>query len=271
MKKIQTVEENKLYIFAGKGRKSGKISCFLNPILKEIGRRYRIAVIVCPGGGYGTILEREADVVALRYQAYGLQAFVLRYSVGAGKYRVAVEELAETIRFIRSNADKWDIDVNKIAVCGFSAGGHVAASLGCYWKQASFLGKPDDIKPNALCLCYPVITAGIYRHEESISNCLADESLRYENVSLELQVDENMPPVFLWHNADDDVVSVLNSILLLQRLSEVKVLYEAHIFPQGGHGLSLCDECTAAIESQIDKVSGQWFELSLQWMRRILK
>lgn len=269
MGNIQEIIKNEKYALSGDGK--GILTCFLNPVLREIGRRYRIAVIVCPGGGYGKIVGREADVVARRYQAYGLQAFVLRYSTGAGQYRRALGELSGALELIRRKADEWDIDRDKIAICGFSAGGHLALSLGCFWNKKRFGEIAGKAGPNALCLCYPVVSAGRWKHGQSVENCLADRSLRQEDISLELHVDGAVPPVFLWHNADDGEVPVQNAIMLMEKLSEANVPYEAHIFPQGGHGLALCDMCTAMTESQIDEVCGQWFLMSLQWMRRVLE
>lgn len=238
------------------------LTCFLNPVLSEIGRRYRMAIIVCPGGGYGIISEREADAVALRYQAYGLQAFVLRYRVGAGNYKQALTELSNAIDIIRSHSGKWDIDPEKIAVCGFSAGGHLALSVGCLEGYS---------KPNALCLCYPVVTAGTYQHSESIQNCLADSSLSSLDVSLEFHIHDNVPPVFVWHNTDDKMVSVMNSILLVEALTQRGIPYESHFFSEGNHGVSLCDGCTSRVEEQINETCGQWFDLSLKWLRRTLE
>ena len=140
--------------------------------LKYYIEEYRI---VLPGGGYSKIQEREAEPVAIRYQGYGLQCFVLQYSVARSDcYIKALKQLGESIALIRKNSEQWDIDPERIVLCGFSAGAHLAASLGCYWKQISeWLSA--EVYPNALLLGYPVVTAGKLCHRESVNNCLSQK------------------------------------------------------------------------------------------------
>ncbi len=107
----------------------GKLKCFITPVLRSIGRRYKSAVIVCPGGGYSALSEKEADMVALRYSAYGFQSFVLNYELGI--FPKSAMDLIAAIKIIRKNSELWDIDPNQIIGCGFSAGGHLVASVGC--------------------------------------------------------------------------------------------------------------------------------------------
>lgn len=141
------------------------------------------AVVVCPGGGYESISAHEADPVALDFLAHGCQAFVLTYSIGeeAKDFR-PLKELSETVRRIRENAAQWRVDPEKIAVCGFSAGGHLAASLGTLWNDPEFLKHYDSHdgqnRPNAMILGYPVITADEFAHEGSlrhVSGCQPGE------------------------------------------------------------------------------------------------
>lgn len=262
------IERNKRYGFENDSQTS--LTCFLNPALRTIGRRYRIGMIILPGGGYSSIQEREADPVAARYMGYGLQCFVLQYSTeGSDCYTKALRQLCESVALLRENCERWDIDPNRIVLCGFSAGGHLAASLGCYWQRLSnWVGV--DVRPNALLLGYPVITAGNSMHKESIDNCLRSDTYDAECLSLENHVCDDMPPVFLWACADDEDVPVQNSLLFSTALAEKTVPFELHIFNEGGHGGSLGDECTARIEGQINTHYGEWVQTSLKWLCEVL-
>lgn len=137
--------------------------------------RLHPAVIICPGGAYRLTTDREAEPIALKLVAEGCQAFVLRYSVNPVCYPVALHQLAKSVAYIRANAAHWNIDTNRIIVAGFSAGGHLAASLGVFWNSEalSLSGfSSEKIRPNGLLLGYPVITAGKFANRESIDNLL---------------------------------------------------------------------------------------------------
>lgn len=246
------------------------LQCFLNTTSKAIGRRYRMGMIILPSGGYSVIEDREMEPVAVRYQGYGVQCFVLNYSTGKKTcYVDALRQLGETIELIRENADRWDIDPDRIVLCGFSAGAHLAAGFGCYGRLLSqWIG--TNVRPNALMLGYPVITSGEFAHFESIENCLKDERINKESISFEAHVGEDMPPVFLWACADDTEVSIQNALLFSNALASKEIPFELHIFKDGGHGLALGDECTARVESQINENYAKWFELSLKWLREVL-
>lgn len=252
--------------------KGAAVKAYISPVIREIGRRYRPAVIICPGGGYSVLSQREADLVAIRYHAFGMQAFVLEYSVGRQTFPTALFELAETVSIIRNHSEEWDIDCRKIVICGFSAGGHLAASLGVYWNKMLFKGEYESsqIKPDALILAYPVICSGNKGHKESVDNLEIPDEFKEYPFGINEVVEESMPPVFLWHNADDGAVPVENSLCLIEALARRKVYSEAHIFPTGGHGLSLADECTASVEGQINETCAQWFPMSVEFIKRKL-
>lgn len=263
------IEKDRIYGF--ENDPEARLSCFLNTTLRSIGRRYRMAMIVLPGGGYSQIQEREAEPVAIRYQGYGLQCFVLQYSVAQSDcYMKALKQLGESIALIRKNSERWDIDPERIALCGFSAGAHLAASLGCYWKQISewLLA---EVYPNALLLGYPVVTAGKFCHRESVNNCLSKKfGVNEEVLSIEKNIGEGMPPVFLWACSEDKEVSVQNALLLAEELSKKQIPYELHVFSGGGHGYSLGDECSARIEEQINERYAGWVALSLDWLEEVM-
>jgi dienelactone hydrolase len=186
------------------------------------------------------------------------------------------EEFKKAMWIIRENADKWNLDPEKIAVCGFSAGGHLAASLGVFWNElyiSEAIGMPEGInKPNGLILGYPVITSGKYAHRGSFSNLLGRDATaeQKEGMSLELHVKNQVPPTFLWHTFHDLAVPVENSLLFAQALRQSGIPFELHIFPDGPHGLSLCDEETAVNNPDlINPHAANWMPLCIEWLKEL--
>lgn len=273
IKGMYEIEKNTKYGF--ELDKDASLKCFLNPFINSLGRRFRTAMIVCPGGGYSVIEEREAEPVAIRFMGYGYQTFVLRYSLNDKAWPNALLELAETVDYIRKNADIWDIDVNRVVVMGFSAGGHLAAMLGT--QQKSIYDKwKYNCRPNALCLMYPVITAGEWQHKESISNLQRGNICDYlhlveqKSYSIDQCDLSDFPNCFIVHNSDDKSVSAMNSMVLLQKLILNSADCEMHMFHLGGHGLALGDNMTARIESDINERYSKWIELFISWLEEVL-
>lgn len=237
----------------------------------QMAPRIRPAMIVCPGGGYGMTSDREAEPIAQFYYAAGYQTFILRYSVGEdAKDFKPLCQLASTIAHVRKYADEWLVGRENIAVIGFSAGGHLAASVGTLFNEKEFLNVYQgmkDIRPNAMVLCYPVITSDEYAHVysvETVSGCQKGTE-GYEWFGLDKHVDDQTPPTFLWHTAEDAVVPVENSLKMGLALSKAKVPYELHIFPEGRHGMSACNK-TVGTES---KYNARWMEWSIQWLNKL--
>ncbi len=232
----------------------------------------RPAVIICPGGGYEYCSVREAEPVALRFAGYGIPAFVLRYSCVNKPFPTALLEAAQAMAYVRSNADALGVNADKIMICGFSAGGHLAGSLAVHWKKTFITnalgGNSELYRPNGAVLCYPVITAGEKRHDGSIVNIAGKGSPEtMELISLEKQVTADVPPVFLWHTADDGCVPVENTLLFASALAKNNISFACHIFESGVHGLSLCDDCTAGYEGHINPDCGRWFEMAVDWIK----
>ncbi|MBR6760499.1 MAG: alpha/beta hydrolase [Oscillospiraceae bacterium] len=249
----------------------------LEPILlqasQENEKKQRPAVIICPGGGYDYCSEREAIPVAMRFAGFGVQAFVLRYSTYRKPFPLALTELAAAVSYVRTHAEEYEVDPQRIAVCGFSAGGHLAASLAVHWNHAflhKIMGDPAFYRPNAQILCYPVITAGEYTHRGSIVNLVGEQpsAEALAMVALEQQVSMDTPPAFLWHTSNDDCVSVRNSLDYLQALAAHAIPFESHIYPLGCHGLSLSDETTAMGDWHCNSVCEPWFSACIAWIRR---
>ncbi len=225
-----------------------------------VAHRTRPALIVCAGGCYRWLSPRERDPAALAFAAMGYQTLLLEYSTGehAGGLR-PLRELAETVRIVRERAAEWHIEPRHVGVLGFSAGGHLAASLGVLWHELE-LG--EACRPDALALSYPVITTGEFAHRESADNVTGgDETLR-ELLSLEKHVTERMPPTFVWHCTGDESVPVENTLLLVSAMQRAHVPYECHLFAGGAHGISVC---TQEVETP-DAARGAWLGLCRTWL-----
>lgn len=245
-----------------------------DPITEMTEHRERFpAVVVCPGGGYEFLSQREADPVALQYFAAGYNVFILYYSISENAKNFGpLKELSETVCKIRENADAWRVDPEQIAVCGFSAGGHLAASLGTLWNNETFLRQYDNRgglnRPNAMLLCYPVITADQrLAHAGSIETVSGSPlgSPGADFFSLEKQVTADTAPAFLWHTVEDDVVPIENSLRMVSALQAQKIPFECHFFPTGGHGLSVCTQEVG----NPDAYNARWMDMSIRWLDKL--
>ena len=229
----------------------------------------RPMVVVLPGGGYMFTSDREAEPVALAYVAAGFNAAVVRYSVGQDAVWPNPQvDVSAALKYIRDNAKRFLTDPHKIALCGFSAGGHLAASLGVHWDNADIRRlsgiSGEDNRPDALVLCYPVITTGEYAHEESAVNVSGGDPELREFLSLEKRVSANMPPTFLWHCIGDESVPVENSLLLANAMQRAGVDYECHLFAGGAHGISMCNQ---EVETPNHEAAA-WTELCKTWLNK---
>ena len=251
---------------------NANVTTYVPEIFPEIGRHCRPAVLICPGGGYEFLSDREAEGIALAFASEGIPAFVLRYSIRKKQFPTALLEAAAALAYIRANAWEWDINPSGISICGFSAGGHLAASLLVHWDKPFVrepLGLTEQHRPNAGILCYPVITTGELAHQGSIDNitCQDSSEAMLSLVTLERQVSAHTPPTFLWHCADDGCVPVENSLRFAQALSTHKIPFEMHIYPSGGHGLALANEVTSRTAEQLAPVAAGWLGLAVAWVK----
>lgn len=244
---------------------TAELTAYLLDPMEETKDRLRPAVLICPGGGYNHVSHREGQPVAMEYLSMGCQVFVLRYSVAPARFPQALMELALAVDLIRSRSAEWQIDPERILVSGFSAGGHLACSLGVFWNKSflcdSIKKRPEDIQPNGLILCYPVITSGEFAHRGSVENLLGPERANdpefLELFSLEKQAGPQVPPVFLWHTWTDQTVPVENSLLLASALRRHGVSLEMHIYPKGIHGLSIATH-------EVEGGDGRYYEPACQ-------
>lgn len=224
--------------------------------------RARGIVLICPGGGYEWISPREGRPVADAFARGGWDAAVLHYTVrapgGAPLGTLPLRQLGEALAWLRAQRPG-----QPVVVCGFSAGGHLAASLGVHWQA---LGLP---RPDGLVLGYPVITAGAYAHRGSIQNLAGEGDAGF--YSLECHAGAQVPPVFLWHTVTDPEVPVQNSLLLACALADAGVRYEMHLYPRGVHGLSLAtpEVEEAAKQRYADPHIAGWFAACLAWLQTL--
>lgn len=259
----------RVYVPSSRGAKV-TMDVYVPRVSQEIERdRRRPAIVICPGGGYEFCSERESEAVALRFLAEGFNTFVLWYRVGAGEhdkerdqealawYSKAKEntfplpqhDAAAAVAYVRKHAQEWHTDPDRIAIMGFSAGGHLATSVSGLWHHAGLweeLGlTPEDVRPNAAVLCYPVICADEDAHRGSFEHLSGTQDVaEHQQYSVLNWVSENYPPTFLWHTFTDETVPVQNSLRMGLALANAGVLTEMHIYPHGRHGLSLANTMT---------------------------
>ena len=219
----------------------------------------RPLVLVVPGGGYNHVSPREGDPVALQFAAAGYHTAVLTYSVGEGAQNYQpLRQLNEALALLRQNAGEWHILPDKIAVCGFSAGGHLALS----GAVLDIPGETAQQRPNAVILGYPVITAGEYAHRGSFVQLAGEDPAAQQAFSLEDKITPRTPPVFVWHTMEDETVPVENTLLLVSALHRAGVPCEAHLFEKGCHGTSLS---TAEVNHPSAHRS-RWLTLAREWL-----
>jgi acetyl esterase/lipase len=223
-------------------------------------------VLICPGGGYHSLaMDHEGAQVAKWLNGYGVTAFVLQYRLGP-KYHHPIElhDAQRAIRMIRAHAREYGLDVNRIGIWGFSAGGHLAATVSTHADDGDLRASdPTDKYPsraNFAVLAYPVISFVAFAHKGSLQNLLGDnpDPALMEELSNEKHVTQQTPPTFLFHTSDDAVVPVENSVMYYEALRKVNVPAEMHIYEHGAHGVGL---------AFYDPILSTWPVHLAEWMR----
>lgn len=222
--------------------------------LHEEGEEIRPCMLVVPGGGYCMVSPTEGEIVAKKFYEKGYNAFVLTYTTNLLmkeplKFQ-PLKDISRAIRLIRKNAENYCIYPDKLALCGFSAGGHLCASICVHHediKEESEEYAGISNRPDTAILSYPVITSGEKAHRDSFLTLLGpdatEEELEY--MSLEKQVTKNTPPCFLWLTATDELVPAENSYLFAEALGKQEIQFALHVFSEGHHGLSLANQAWA--------------------------
>jgi len=207
------------------------------------------AVIICPGGGYRFVSYQEEGLnIAKEFVQNGTAAFILKYrlpsdSIMKDKSIGPLQDAQQAIKVVRQRAAEWNVNVNKVGIMGFSAGGHLASTAGTHF-DSSFIPNKEHInlRPDFMILVYPVISMSErLTHRNSRLNLLgANPKLKMVDfLSSELQVTDNTPPTWITHAGDDQTVDVENTIVFYQALKQHHVASEMHIYPKGDHGFVL--------------------------------
>ena len=263
----------------------------------------RAGILICPGGGYLGCSDREAEPIALRFAAMGYHAFVLRYSTYFGKFigfkgdgdlppkpesshPAPVRDIGKAFLIMHDQADTWQLDMDKIVLCGFSAGGHNCAMYSVYWDKplmTEHFGIDAKLfRPAASIIGYAL--TDYFLTLEPPSNPMAkrirraaaiallgtsepDEALLTE-VSPARLVSDTTPPTFLWATGTDDVVPVEHCTRMATALAQAGVAFESHIFEEGRHGLSLANQATAGSQLELEPDAAKWIDLAEVWLTK---
>lgn len=274
MEKIKLYEQE---IYDGSSEVT--LELYIHARSKEITAAPRPAMLVLPGGGYAFCSDREAEPIASAYFSLGYNCFVLRYITGEkAKIGKPLIDAAAAMAHIRLNAEKYCVDTNRIAVIGFSAGGHLAGMIATQWHRKELSDKlrldSELFRPNAALLGYPVVSCHVNTHSESFDNFLGKDRTKEmdESASLDNLVDERTCPFFIWHTAKDSCVPVANSLVLADALTKKGITCELHIFPMGDHGLSRATAETSPDWSEnkyIIPYVARWVDWSYKWLEHV--
>lgn len=225
------------------------------------------AVVICPGGGYWvTSMIKEGYALARKFNEWGVAAFVLKYrmpndSVMNDKKIGPLQDAQRAIQLVRLRAAEWKVDVNKVGIMGFSAGGHLASTTATHFEQSYIDNKKQiNLRPDFALLIYPVISfqdnIGHIGSRDRLLGKNPETKLR-DSFSNELQVTPKTPPTFLVHASDDDAVPVMNSVTFYSALLKYKIPAEMHLYKGGGHGFGLENPTT----------KDEWIESCKHWMQ----
>lgn len=241
----------------------------------------RNAILVIPGGGYGAVCsDREGEPIAMAFLPYGYNSFVLHYSVSSNSDKTFPTQLIQAsmaMKHIRDHAEEYNIDPKKVFVTGFSAGGHLAASLGTLWNKKEIyeaLDMPYGYnKPSGMMLVYPVISADpTFGHMGSFCNLLGSTEPAQDLLdaaSIEKNVTPEACPAYIVHTSNDEIVNVKNSLALANAYAEAGMTFELHIYPDGPHGMALANRITECGNVKwVDECFACWVENAVKWAEK---
>jgi acetyl esterase/lipase len=217
------------------------------------------AVLICPGGGYsGVSVIKEGEEIARWFNQRNYAAFVLYYRMPNGHHQIPLKDALTAMTIIRKKSGVWNIDPKQVGIMGFSAGGHLASTVGTHFSSTKN-------RPDFMILAYPVISMKKQiSHGGSRQNLLGSkpDTTLVDLYSNELQVKKKTPPAFIFHAVDDKAVPVANSQLMAEGLKAAKVPVELHIFQKGGHGFGM---------RPVDPDTDRWPEYLDVWLKNLKK
>lgn len=269
--KVENIRLSDYYPFLKELGSTAMVTTYVQDYFYEIYEPYpKNAMIICPGSGYKKCAEREAEPLAIKLLSMNFNTFVITYSCEPVRYPVQLLEVAALYDLINKNSEKWQVNVEKIGILGFSAGGHLAAQYSTSYNCSEITKYfKNPYRPYATVLGYPVISAdkSILR-TSSIENLLGykPEGDEISKFSCECLVNENTPPTFIWHTNEDTLVNVENSLRYAIALSRNKIPYTLHIYPYGSHGLSTVDELTNNFLDPKVAYASDWMEQFKKWV-----
>lgn len=243
---------------------------------EKVGEFVRKAILVIPGGGYSNVCaDREGEPIAMAFMPHGYNAFVLHYSVNKKPFPAQLIQASKAMKYIKDNAEKYNIDSEKVFTVGFSAGGHLAASLGTMWHKKEIYDAVDMPygynAPRGMMLIYPVISAKY--HKMSFENLIMDNENFEEKAkecSIENFVDEKTCPAYIIHTSNDGLVDVRNSLLLAEALKKSEKMFEMHIYPDAPHGIALANEITQCGEPKFNNsIIAEWVNNAVKWAENL--
>jgi acetyl esterase/lipase len=240
-------------------------------VAEKVGNFTRKAILVIPGGGYGSVChDREGEPIAMAFMPYGYNAFVLHYSVGGKRpFPAQLIEASLAIKHIKDHAEEYNIDPEQVFTVGFSAGGHLSATIGTLWKHPAVYEAIDMPygynKPKGTMLVYPVIDD----HEFSFRFLWCTDALTDEQraqVRLSDHVDADTCPAFIMHTANDQEVNIKNALNYAQALSKAGHKFELHVYPDALHGIALGNDITeCGVPSWKNDAIAEWVRLAAYW------
>ncbi|MDE6675749.1 MAG: alpha/beta hydrolase [Acetatifactor sp.] len=223
----------------------------------------RPIVIIAPGGGYVSV-NAEEDRVVSQYNAAGFHAAVLQYSVSPHCFPEPERDMMLAIGLVRERAEEWGILKDRVAICGFSAGGHLCACVSTLWKK---MGE-ERFKPDAAILCHAVLTARLNHCRNFIAGHVGSVDQEAQELAFcDRQVSNDTPPTFLYTSFEDKLANVENVLYYGEMLAKYEVPFEMHVLPKGGHCAPWCDDTIWA-----KPASGRdynYIRMSVEWMREL--